>query len=149
MNNIELNNIEFQWIKNNTNEDGKAIRTEVFVEEQGVLSEEEFDGSDSFSENLVLYVNKKAAATGRIVIGERGEGMIGRIACLKEYRGQGLGKVLVEELIRRCGEKGFDTVYIHAQTRVRGFYEKLGFVAYGDMFMEAGILHISMKKTLY
>lgn len=141
-------NIAFKWSKNSVSPEGREIRTLVFVNEQGVLPEEEFDGSDDYSENVVLYADGKAAAAGRIVIGDRGECIIGRVACLKEYRGLGAGRALMTELLRRCGEKGFDTVYVHAQMRAKGFYERLGFRAYGDMYMEADILHISMKKEL-
>lgn len=142
-------NIEFKWVKKDVSADGRYIRTVVFVDEQDVMPEEEFDGSDKYAENVVMYVEGKAVATGRIIVGDRGECLIGRIACLKEYRGNGYGTVIMKELIRRCKEKGFDTVYLHSQSRARGFYEKLGFKAFGDMYMEANILHISMKKSLY
>ncbi len=138
-------NIEFKWFKNQLNDDAKYIRQAVFIKEQGVMPEEDFDGSDNHSEIVVLYYNNRPGATGRIIIGERGEGLIGRIACLKELRGMGLGSLLVNELLRRCREKGFDTVYVHSQTRARGFYEKLGFSAYGEIYMEADIAHINMK----
>ena len=142
-------NIEFKWYKNVVPEDARQIRITVFVDEQDVMPEEEFDGSDDHTEGVVLYVDGKAAATGRIIVGDRGECMIGRVACLKEYRGLGVGKALMVELLRRCKEKGFDAVYVHAQTRVRGFYESLGFKGYGEIFMEANISHISMKMSLY
>jgi acetyltransferase len=142
-------NVEFKWVKKDVSADGRYIRTVVFVDEQDVMPEEEFDGSDKYAENVVMYVEGKAVATGRIIVGNRGECLIGRIACLKEYRGNGYGTVIMKELIRRCKEKGFDTVYLHSQSRARGFYEKLGFKAFGDMYMEANILHISMKKSLY
>ena len=141
-------NIEFKWYKNVVPEEARQIRNIVFVDEQQVMPEEEFDGSDDFSEGVVMYCDGKAVATGRIIIGNRGECMIGRVACLKDCRGKGFGRELVKELLRRCKEKGFDTVYVHAQTRVRGFYESLGFKGYGDIFMEANITHISMKLKL-
>lgn len=141
--------ISFKWSKNTVSEDGRSVRTRVFVDEQEVTPEEEFDGSDSYAENVVLYADGVAVAAGRVIVGERGEGRIGRVACLKEYRGKGLGKILMTELIERAAQKGFDTVYVNAQTRVRGFYESLGFEAYGDIFMEANIPHIAMKKSLY
>ncbi|MGN1317423.1 MAG: GNAT family N-acetyltransferase [Lachnospirales bacterium] len=141
-------NIDFKWVKNTLPSDSKFIRTKVFLEEQKVAEYEEFDGSDKYAENLVIYVDSLPVATGRIIIGDRGEGRIGRVAVLKEYRKLGLGKVLMEELLRRLKEKGFDTAYVNAQTRVRGFYESLGFMAFGDIFMEANIPHIAMKKEL-
>lgn len=141
-------NIEYKWYKNVVPKEAREIRNAVFIDEQGVMPEEEFDGSDDYSEGVVLYLDNKAVATGRIIVGERGECLIGRVACLKECRGKGIGKVLMEELLRRCKEKGFDAVYVHAQTRVRGFYESLGFNAYGQIFMEADIPHVMMKIEL-
>lgn len=138
-------NIEFKWFKNQLSDDAKYIRNTVFVDEQGVMPEEDFDGSDNYSESVVLYSECRPVATGRIIIGDRGEALIGRIACLKEVRGTGLGRMLVNELLRRCSEKGFDAVYVHAQTRAKGFYERLGFKAYGEIYMEADMAHINMK----
>lgn len=142
-------NIEFVWTKKGFSPDGKAIRMAVFVDEQDVMYEEDFDGSDRYAENVVMYVDNIPVATGRIIVGDRGECLIGRVACLKEHRNKGYGSVIMKEIMRRCEEKGFDTVFVHAQTRVRAFYEKLGFKAFGDMYMEANILHINMKKVLY
>lgn len=143
-----MKNIEFKWYKNQISDDARSIRTIVFGEEQGVMPEEDFDGSDDHSESVVLYYDGRAAATGRIIVGERGEAVIGRIACAKELRGTGLGRELVLELLRRCRQKGFDTVYVHSQTRARGFYEKLGFKTCGEIYMEANIAHINMKIKL-
>lgn len=140
--------MEFKWYKNEVSAEARQIREEVFQKEQGVLPEEEFDGSDRHSESLVMSEDGKPIATGRIVIGQRGEAMIGRLACIKEKRGTGCGKTVMERLIERCMEKGFDTVYVHAQTRAKGFYKRLGFEEYGEVFMEAGIPHINMKKVI-
>ena len=140
--------MEYKWYKNRLPENVRHIREEVFVKEQGVLPEEDFDGSDRHCESVVLTVENKGVATGRITIGSRGEALIGRIACLKEERGKGYGALVVKELIRRCKEKGFDRVYVHSQTRAKGFYKKLGFEEYGDVYMEAGIPHINMKKDI-
>lgn len=141
--------IEYRWYKNCLDKDARYIRETVFCNEQGVMLEEDFDGSDDHSEGVIMYINDNPVATGRIIIGDRGEALIGRIACLKEYRGQGNGSLLVKELLRRCKEKGFDTVYVHSQIRARQFYEKLGFTGYGDIFMDANIPHINMSISLY
>ncbi len=140
--------IEYKWSKNQLTDDSKYIRTVVFCDEQGVMPEEDFDGSDNYSESVVLYDDNKPVATGRIIVGSRGEAVIGRIACLKEVRGTGLGTAVVKQLLERCKEKGFDAVYVHSQTRARGFYEKLGFKPYGEIYMEANIPHINMKINL-
>lgn len=140
--------MKFIWYKNELSDYARDIREKVFCNEQGVLLEEDFDGSDRHSESVVLLIGEKPVATGRITVDKRGGATIGRIACLKEERGRGYGAAVVNELIRRCGEKGFDTVYVHSQTRAKGFYEKLGFTEYGDVYMEAGIAHINMTKEL-
>lgn len=140
--------MEFIWYKNELSDHARSIREEVFCSEQGVLPEEDFDGSDRHSESVVLLAEGKPVATGRIIVGARGEATIGRIACIKTERSRGYGTAVVNELIRRCGEKGFDTVYVHSQTRAKGFYEKLGFKEYGDVYMEAGIAHINMMKEI-
>jgi len=72
--------------------------------------------------------------------------LIGRIAVLKEYRGKQLGKLVVEKLLERAAELQAKEVHVHAQTYAAGFYEKLGFVAYGETFMESAIEHIGMMK---
>ncbi len=140
--------MEYKWYKNQLPDDARSIREEVFVNEQGVLPEEDFDGSDRHCESLVLLHEGIPVATGRITVGSRGEATIGRIACLKAERGKGYGALVVKELMRRCGEKGFDQVYVHSQIRAKGFYEKLGFAEYGDVYMEAGIAHINMKRDI-
>lgn len=140
--------IHYKWVKNSVCDDARKIRTVVFVEEQGVSPEEEYDGSDSFAECAVMYLDDTPVATGRIILGEKGECMIGRVACLKEYRGKHYGYMLMQEILNKCSEKGFDEVYVHAQIRAEGFYEALGFRQYGEVYMEANIPHINMKKDL-
>lgn len=140
--------MEFKWYKNELSPEARLIREEVFCKEQGVLPEEDFDGSDKHSESIVLIAHGKPVATGRIIVGARGEATIGRIACFKEERGRGYGAYVVKELLRRCKEKGFDEVYVHSQIRAKEFYKKLGFREYGDVYMEAGIAHINMKREI-
>lgn len=67
-------------------------------------------------------------------------------AVLKEYREKHAGKLVVEKLMERTAELDAGDIYIHAQTHAVSFYEKFGFVAYGDTFLEANIEHISMIK---
>ncbi len=140
--------MEFSWYKNELSDNARLIRERVFCNEQGVLPEEDFDGSDRHSESVVLLKEGVPVATGRITVGSRGEALLGRIACIAEERGKGCGALVVNELIRRCREKGFDEVFVHSQTRAKGFYKKLGFEEYGDVYMEAGIAHVNMKKSI-
>lgn len=124
--------------------DAAWIRRKVFIEEQQVPEEEEWDALDARCHHLILYADGNPAATGRIVPGE--PVLLGRIAVLKAYRGRGLGAEIVNRMAAKAFADGANEVHLHAQIQARGFYEKLGFVAYGDPYEEAGIPHISMSK---
>ncbi len=127
--------------------EARKIREEVFIKEQNVPFELEFDGSDSYAISVLVYDEKRAVATGRIVLIDDNY-TLGRICVLKEYRKKNYGAVVVNELCDKAKSIGASTVHIHAQTHVLPFYEKLGFVSYGNEYKEAGIKHISMKKKL-
>lgn len=134
-----------QWIAPGGDlSDAYNIRYEVFVDEQNVPREIEVDEFDPVSDHLVIYVDGKPAATGRIVWGEPVS--LGRIAVRKEHRGTGLGAEVVNRLVDKVFASGAEEVHLHAQIQAAGFYEKLGFAAYGDPYEEAGIPHISMCK---
>ena len=125
-------------------EDAYAIRREVFVHEQNVSEAEEYDGTDGSCVHLVAYENDAPVATGRIMI-TNDDYVIGRVAVLKSHRGQQLGLGIMQALIDACCTMGSQRQTLHAQTHARGFYEKLGFDAYGEEFDEAGIPHIAME----
>jgi predicted GNAT family N-acyltransferase len=94
--------------------------------------------------HLVAYSDDGApAATGRIMV-TRDEFIIGRVAVLPEYRKRYYGTLVMKTLIRACFVMGGEKQTIHSQVSARGFYEKLGFAAYGDEYEEAGIPHINM-----
>jgi len=139
--------MEIKWLKGTEDlSDPYYVRREVFVKEQNIDKDLEWDGMDAEADHIVIYIDGQPVATGRIII-DNGQYMLGRIAVLKEYRGRNLGRVLVENMMAKAFENGADEIHIHAQTRVRGFYEKLGFEAYGELYEEAGIEHISMKAV--
>lgn len=129
-------------------EEAKEIREKVFVEEQGF--QEEFDSVDTEAAHIVVYLDKEQpAATCRVFWdGEMQSYVIGRLAVRREYRGMNLGAVAVEEAERYICEKGGCQIVLHAQCRVRAFYEKLGFAIYGEPDEEEGCPHIWMKKRL-
>jgi predicted GNAT family N-acyltransferase len=120
-----------------------AIRREVFCEEQGFSEEDEFDGTDGECVHLLIYEGDLPVSTGRIYIGD--EFKLGRIATIMTHRGRGIASGLIEALVGACVKMGGNRQIIHAQVTARSFYEKLGFVACSEVFMEAGAAHVAME----
>ena len=126
-------------------DDAYRIRHEVFVVEQGVPAEIELDDEDAVSVHAVAYApDNTPVATGRLLP----DGHIGRMAVLKSARGTGIGGEVLEALITQAQGDGYRMVVLHAQSHARGFYEAHGFVAEGEEFIEADILHIAMSRAL-
>lgn len=131
-------------------EDAIFIRKEVFIKEQGVNEADEFDGTDAKfnSKIIVLYKNEKPFATGRLIEKEN-KLFIGRVAVLKEFRGLNYGIILMEKLIEKAKKDfKYNEIYIHSQSYAVKFYEKIGFVAFGEEFLDADIKHFNMKLNL-
>lgn len=120
------------------------IRFKVFVDEQRVPAEEELDELDAVSLHAVITLDGEPIATGRLCP----DGRIGRMAVLKEFRGEGFGGLLLSALIEAARDQGHQEVFLHAQCQALGFYESLGFVAKGPVFSEAGIDHRLMQLSL-
>lgn len=122
-----------------------VLREAVFVQEQRVPPEEEYDGRDA---ECVHVVAEDAAGsvigTGRLLP----EGHIGRMAVAPAWRGSGVGRALLEALLACARERGFATVELSAQTHAIAFYERCGFRAEGPEFMDAGIPHRRMRRPL-
>lgn len=126
------------------------IRKEVFVQEQGVPLEDEFDEYDTLNgqcEHILVYYNEEAVGTGRFRIID-GLGKAERICVLKAYRKFGLGKEVINALEEIAKEKNFSKIRLHGQTQAEGFYKKLGYQTLSDVFMEDGIPHVLMVKEL-
>lgn len=124
------------------------IRKEVFVEEQGVPLEDEFDEFDQLDGrcgHILIYYKDQAVGTGRLRIVDE-YGKLERICLLENYRNLGLGKVIVLALEELAKEKDVKKVKLHGQTHAEGFYQKLGYYTASDVFMEDGIPHVLMKK---
>jgi predicted GNAT family N-acyltransferase len=123
------------------------IRHRVFVEEQGVPVELEQDADDCVARHYLLWVGEEAAGTARLVLKHPGPGKIGRVAVLAEHRGEGRGERLMRHLIDAARAHGCRELVLDAQLPVLRFYERLGFTAEGDEFLDAGIRHLRMRRS--
>ncbi|AZM95222.1 GNAT family N-acetyltransferase [Vreelandella venusta] len=120
------------------------IRRVVFIEEQCVPHEEEWDGRDEECSHFIAYLEDQPVGTARLLP----DGHIGRVAVLDSARGAGIGYQLMETAIQAAREAGHAHVALSAQLHALAFYQRLGFVAHGDTFMDAGIPHREMLLTL-
>lgn len=128
--------------------DVHKIRKLVFCDEQGYSLDEEFDEYDSTAKHIAIYDGTIPVATGRIIKESDRNFKIGRIAVKKEYRHKKVGRLLVENLISQAKNLGAKAILVEAQTRVKGFYEKLGFSVCGTEYFDGRIPHISMKMEI-
>ncbi len=140
---MDIEIIKFAINQSEAFSQASKIRYSVFVEEQHVPEELEYDGFEAESQHYLLFLNEKAVATCRWRHTVKGI-KLERFAVLPEYRGKGLGEVLVKHVLKEVANEG-KSVYLHAQEQVVGFYAKLGFSVYGDVFIEADIRHFLMK----
>ncbi len=126
----------------------RAIRKQVFQQEQGVAPELEFDGQDDKAIHLLAYINELPVGTTRIRELTPGKFKIERLAVLPQFRGQGIAKQLMQKALAIITEQNYQEVLVHAQAYIKGLYEKLGFNQIGNSFTEAGIVHVKMvRKT--
>jgi YbgC/YbaW family acyl-CoA thioester hydrolase len=126
-----------------------ALRTAVFVDEQGIAPEIEADALDATAVHAVArnWLGL-AVGTGRLLAGEGGgPPRIGRMAVRRDLRGGRIGRVVLEALMRHAGERGEREVMLHAQVSALAFYERAGFRPHGEPFEEAGIAHQEMRRA--
>lgn len=121
-----------------------ALRHEVFVIGQDVPEELERDELDGVSDHAVAVVDDVVVGTGRLLP----DGTVGRMAVAASVRGSGVGAAVLALLEQRARERLLPAVELHAQVHATGFYEKAGYVALGEVYLEAGIEHLSMRKEL-
>ncbi|MEV6160477.1 GNAT family N-acetyltransferase [Streptomyces sp. NPDC052052] len=134
------------------------VRKDVFVGEQNVPEEIEYDAHDADAVHVIaVAADGSALGTGRLLHGpavtdrtggDPDVGSLGRLAVTRAARGLGVGAALVRAIEDAAGELGLTAVDLHAQTHALGFYERLGYVAYGPEFADAGIAHRAMRRTL-
>ncbi len=123
------------------------IRKAVFVLEQGVPIEDEFDEHEDYAEHVLVLYNNKPAGTGRLREVD-GVGKLERICVLAPYRKLGIGKIIVTTLEKIAHDKNLQRVKLHGQTQAEEFYTRLGYQRSSDIFMEDGIPHVLMIKKL-
>ncbi|MER5909469.1 GNAT family N-acetyltransferase [Streptomyces sp. NPDC001982] len=136
-----------------------AVRKEVFVVEQGVPQDLEYDAYDATAVHvLAIRADGVPLGTGRLLYGAEAAaektggdlsvGSLGRLAVAREARGLGVGVALVRAIEEAARARGLAAVDLHAQTHALGFYERLGYEAYGPEYLEAGIPHQAMRRAL-
>lgn len=132
-------------------EDAFAVRRAVFVDEQGVDEElewDEHDEPDADATHFVAYDDGDAVGAARLRAAAPGVGKVERVVVAEDRRGEDWGRRVMETVERTARERGFEEVKLHAQTRVEGFYESLGYESVGEEFVEADIPHVEMRKPL-
>ena len=125
-----------------------ALRRTVFIEEQGVPENEELDDQDDRAIHLLAWQDGRAVGSARILL-DGDTGKIGRVCVLPEARGRGLGAALIRAALDVLRvQPGIGRAKLGSQTHAIGFYEKLGFAAFGPVYDDAGIPHRDMTRDL-
>ena len=126
-----------------------ALRHAVFVDEQGVPAELEIDEHDEDALHLVALEDGRLVGTCRLVADSPAErAKFGRLVVAPDARGAGVGSALLGEAERRAHALGCNRVVLTAQTTAMGLYERAGYTARGEVFLDAGIEHMTMEKAL-
>ncbi|MSQ21981.1 MAG: GNAT family N-acetyltransferase [Dehalococcoidia bacterium] len=129
-------------------EDARAIRRQVFVQEQGVPQEMETDALDAAALHAVALSDGVVVGTGRLILSIPGCGIIGRMAVAQPLRRLGVGGKILSFLEEQARAQRVPRITLHAQSYVKEFYARHGYREEGKPFMEAGILHVQMFKEL-
>lgn len=128
--------------------DIQGVRRSVFHIEQGVDPTLDLDGKDEAADHILAYIENQPVGTVRVRYLDNKIAKIERLAVLSDFRGRGIGKLLMEKALEIAAKKQSNTVVIHAQDYVKSLYLKLGFLPEGELFEEAGIAHVKMIKSL-
>ena len=124
-----------------------AVRAIVFVEEQKVSYEEEIDGHDYSSTHFLATIDNEPVAVARLRL-FKDYVKIERLAVRKTYRGKSIGKEMFSFVLHHIQKTEYKKATLHAQAYLLKFYEDFGFIKHGEKFLEAGIEHYAMEKTL-
>ena len=125
-----------------------AIRHEVFVKGQNVPQEREQDGTDAQCRIYLAYVDGQAIGTARVYPAAENIGKIERMAVLDQARGRGIGQSILDFIVEDMRQQGVSVARLESQVHAIPFYEKAGFKAFGEEFMDAGIPHRKMEIEL-
>ncbi len=134
----QFNIVSADWIT--LQQDAQYIRELVFIQEQHIDAADEWDAQDSTSLHFVVYADLKPIATARLL----DNNSIGRVAVLKEYRGHGVGRLLMSDIIQQARLQERETLKLSSQVHAIAFYQSLGFKVEGSEYLDCGIPHIDM-----
>ncbi len=127
----------------------QAIRTQVFQVEQGVDPALDFDGLDESATHILALWGDLPIGTARIRYLSPTLAKIERVAVLSTHRGLGIGAAIMQEAIAFLRLKNIPEIKVNSQLQANVFYQKLGFISYGEPFSEAGIPHIEMRRQTH
>ena len=121
--------------------DAKLIREQVFIQEQQIAVEDEWDAEDAVSVHFVVYDQDQPIATARLLQNNS----VGRVAVLKSHRGVGIGKLLMQQIIQQAKHEQRKFLKLSSQVYAMQFYTGLGFKVEGEQYLDCGIPHIDMR----
>ena len=122
----------------------KHIRELVFILEQDIAPEDEWDDQDPISIHFVVYDADQPIATARLLSNDH----VGRVAVLKDYRSKGIGKLVMQEIIALAKQQQRKELILSSQVHATQFYSGLGFAVQGESYLDCGIPHVDMVMTL-
>ena len=121
--------------------EAKSIREQVFIQEQRIAPEDEWDAQGAVALQFVVYIGTQAIAAARLLENHS----IGRVAVLKSQRGLGVGRVLMQHIIQVAKQQQRPWVKLSAQEHAIPFYQSLGFQVEGESYLDCGIAHVDMR----
>ena len=125
-------------------QDARVIREAVFIQEQQIAPEDEWDAEDTISTHFVAYLQDHPVATARLLKNHS----IGRVAVLQSARGTGIGQNIMQAVIDQAKTEQREFLKLSSQVHAIGFYQNLGFDVQGEEYLDCGIPHIDMYLSL-